>query len=213
MRTGIRQTVFLKGCPLRCMWCHNPEGLRIQLQLMVSGNACTDCGKCRAVCDQVECTACGACVSVCPQNLRRIAGDVMTSGYAEENTFRRVLEKLDFIMMDLKLMDEERHRRHTGVSNERILKNAEILLKSRVPCKIRVPLIPGVSDTEENLRRTEEFIAGTGRRWSFCPITGRQAQNAAWSAWSMPRPSIQNKRCRRTPRYSKPTDGSVRYYE
>lgn len=265
MRTGIRQTVFLKGCPLRCMWCHNPEGLRIQLQLMVSGNACTDCGKCRAVCDQVECTACGACVSVCPQNLRRIAGDVMTSealaemilrdaayyasceggitfsggepllqaefllevlerlfgvhcaiqtsGYAEENTFRRVLEKLDFIMMDLKLMDEEQHRRHTGVSNERILKNAEILLKSRGPCKIRVPLIPGVSDTEENLRRTEEFIAGTGRRWSFCPITGRQAQNAAWSAWSIPRPSLRNKRCGRTPRYSKPTDWSVRYYE
>ena len=47
---GIRTTVFLKGCPLRCMWCHNPEGLSYQPQLMVSSNNCLHCGACLEVC-------------------------------------------------------------------------------------------------------------------------------------------------------------------
>ena len=47
---GIRTTVFMKGCPLRCQWCHNPEGLSREAQLMVSAAACTKCGACMAVC-------------------------------------------------------------------------------------------------------------------------------------------------------------------
>lgn len=212
---GIRQTVFLKGCPLRCSWCHNPEGLSVHPQLMVSTGACTHCGKCTAVCKNESCTACGACVQVCPQNLRRIAGEKMTgeqlaeiirkdaayyancgggvtfsggepllqadfllevldalpgvhkaiqtSGYADAETFRAVISRMDYVMMDLKLMGSEMHRRFTGVSNEKILQNARWLLQSGIPCRIRIPLIPGVNDTEENLRATAEFIAGTGR--------------------------------------------------
>ena len=72
---GIRTTVFLKGCPLRCRWCHNPEGLSPKPQLMVSVAACTDCGKCREVCSHKDnCITCGECVSRCPGGLRRIAG-------------------------------------------------------------------------------------------------------------------------------------------
>ncbi len=208
---GIRQTVFFKGCPLRCRWCHNPEGLSVHPQLMVSPGACTHCGKCTAACQNETCTACGACVPLCPQNLRRIAGErltstelaekikkdadyysrygggvtfsggepllqvkfllevldalpgvhkaIQTSGYAEEETFRQVIARMDYVMMDLKLMDSEQHRRFTGVPNEKILKNAEFLLQSGVPCRIRVPLIPGVNDTEENLRATSAFVA------------------------------------------------------
>lgn len=76
---GIRTTVFMKGCPLRCMWCHNPEGLSAKPQLMVSRAACTDCGACTRVCPTPEsCTACGACVSVCRGGYRRIAGEKWT---------------------------------------------------------------------------------------------------------------------------------------
>ena len=72
---GIRTTVFLKGCPLRCQWCHNPEGLSAKPELMVSRAACTHCGACERVCPHPEeCLACGACVSACRAGLRRIAG-------------------------------------------------------------------------------------------------------------------------------------------
>ena len=74
---GIRTTVFLKGCPLRCTWCHNPEGLSPMPQLMVSRAACTDCGACRAACPhpQEDCTACGACLASCRGGYRRIIGE------------------------------------------------------------------------------------------------------------------------------------------
>lgn len=77
---GIRQTVFLKGCPLRCQWCHNPEGLRIAPDLLVSLGSCTDCGKCRTVCPHPgACTACGRCVTACPQRLRKVAGETLSA--------------------------------------------------------------------------------------------------------------------------------------
>lgn len=212
---GIRQTVFLKGCPLRCSWCHNPEGLSIHPQVMVSTGACTACGKCQTVCPGGTCTACGRCVMACPSNVRRIAGEkrtaeelahiilkdadyyrrygggvtfsggepllqsgfllevlsllptvhcaIETSGYAQPEVFESVIEKMQYVMMDLKLMDDEAHRKHTGVSNERILHNARTLIQSGKPCRIRIPLIPGVNDTEKNLRATAAFIADCGK--------------------------------------------------
>ena len=77
---GIRTTVFMKGCPLSCMWCHNPEGLSPKPQLMVSRAACTGCGACGRVCPHPEkCTACGACVSACRGGYRKIAGETWTA--------------------------------------------------------------------------------------------------------------------------------------
>ena len=78
---GVRTTVFLKGCPLRCVWCHNPEGIRPGRQLMVSRVRCISCGACEAVCPQhcidfttipavilaAHCLHCGNCAEVCPQ--------------------------------------------------------------------------------------------------------------------------------------------------
>ena len=76
---GIRTTVFMKGCPLRCRWCHNPEGLSPKPQLMVSVAACTHCGKCMEVCEHPDnCIACGKCIPHCPQGLRRMAGYEIT---------------------------------------------------------------------------------------------------------------------------------------
>ncbi|MBE6609514.1 MAG: glycyl-radical enzyme activating protein [Ruminococcaceae bacterium] len=88
---GIRTTVFLKGCPLRCRWCHNPEGLSPRPQVMVSYSACADCGRCavegcslsggkKALTGSLSsCIACGKCVEKCPANLRKIAGKVYSS--------------------------------------------------------------------------------------------------------------------------------------
>lgn len=210
---GMRQTIFLKGCPLRCSWCHNPEGLSVRPQLMVSLNSCTHCGRCQEVCPHPEgCTACGQCVKACPQNVRRIAGTVMTSeelaalvmkdapyyarygggvtfsggeplmqarflretlerlrgihrcmetsGYADAQSFRMVVDELDYIIMDLNLMDDAKHRQYTGVSNQKILDNARTLMQSGKPCRFRIPLIPGVSDTEENMEATARLISG-----------------------------------------------------
>ena len=73
---GIRTTVFVKGCPLRCQWCHNPEGLRMEPQLMVSRAACIHCGACDAACSHpAVCNACGACVTACRGSLRKIVGE------------------------------------------------------------------------------------------------------------------------------------------
>ena len=72
---GIRTTVFMKGCPLHCMWCHNPEGLRVEPELMVSRAACTHCGACDAVCPSPgNCILCGNCIPACPLGLRKVAG-------------------------------------------------------------------------------------------------------------------------------------------
>ena len=77
---GIRTTVFMKGCPLRCQWCHNPEGLSPKPQLMVSHAACTHCGACASACPSPDaCIACGACVSACRGGYRRIIGKSWTA--------------------------------------------------------------------------------------------------------------------------------------
>ena len=85
---GIRTTLFLKGCPLRCLWCHNPENLRVTPTLSYTQKLCVDCGACAAVCsngvhsftgeehriDHSRCTACGACVKECYTGALKIFG-------------------------------------------------------------------------------------------------------------------------------------------
>ncbi len=202
---GIRSTVFFKGCPLRCIWCHNPEGLSPAPELYEKKIGCLDCGLCRRGCDHPDCQPHGRCLHVCPQNLLSVAGTwweaetlaerllrradlykatgggvtlsggepllqaefasallslldgkthrtIETSGYAERTVFEQVISRCDFVFMDLKLYDEEAHCRYTGVSNQKILENARALQRSGVPHKFRIPLIPDITDTEENLR-------------------------------------------------------------
>lgn len=209
---GIRQTVFLKGCPLRCSWCHNPEGLSAKPELMVSYGSCTHCGACKAVCKHETCIGCGECVSACPLHLRQIAGRTIssqelvselrkssdyyascgggvtfsggepllqaaflmetleqipdmhraieTSGFADSNTFESVVDLLDFVIMDIKLFDSRKHKQYTGVDNAAILKNVKYLCQGDTPFVIRIPMIPGVNDNEENYEQTAVWIAG-----------------------------------------------------
>lgn len=99
---GLRQTVFMKGCPLRCSWCHNPEGLSPYPELVISPNGCTHCGKCMAVCPKVlgslestrpeDCDVCGICVKACPERIRRVSGERVSASELAQ----RLMENADY---------------------------------------------------------------------------------------------------------------------
>ena len=72
----------------------------------------------------------------------------------------RVISLCDFVIMDLKLMDDAEHKKYTGVSNAQILANAKRLMESDIPHLFRTPLIPGITDTKENLSLISAFIGG-----------------------------------------------------
>ena len=76
---GPRTTVFLKGCPLRCKWCHNPEGLESSPQLMVKHNLCTNCGLCKIPCDHEDCKTFSRCIHACPNGLVSVSGKKYSS--------------------------------------------------------------------------------------------------------------------------------------
>ncbi len=211
---GIRTTVFLKGCPLRCSWCHNPEGISPKRQLMVSKASCINCGACETMCsthaDPALCTVCGKCIPVCPLNLRKIAGTyyapdqlarlvlkdraileangggitfsggepllqsafvletienlaglhcaIETSGYAAPSVFTAVIDAVDYVIMDVKMVNAQLHSLYCGKDNRLILENLAYLKSCNKPFVIRIPVIPGVNDTQENFDLTAELL-------------------------------------------------------
>lgn len=208
---GLRTTVFLKGCPLRCVWCHNPEGLSKRPQLSVRENGCIHCGMCKKPCSHPKCQAFGRCLHICPKGLLSVSGEeitaenlakllkrneifwgqnggvtfsggeplmqaeflhevldhlgdvsvaIETSGYTDSDTFRSIISRMDLVYMDIKLANDALHKKYTGVSNECILQNLELLRTSGIPCVIRTPLIPGITDTEENLEAIKKLVDG-----------------------------------------------------
>ncbi len=216
---GIRTTVFLKGCPLRCKWCHNPEGLITEPQVMFKEARCRHCGKCIIECSHKECKIFNRCIYTCPEQCYEISGKkidakqlsvelakgaevlidsfggftlsggeplmqkdfvlelrgllkdyhfcIETSGYADSQTFTEVIEAMDYVIMDIKLADNELHKKYTGVDNSRILNNFEILKNSGKPYVIRTPLIPGITDTVENLSAIKAIIGDS--TWEQIP--------------------------------------------
>ena len=227
---GIRTTVFLKGCPLQCVWCSNPESQSKNPEIMLERSRCTQCGRCVEVCPHKAtvrfdgeikllrelCQRCAECVSACPNDARQIVGreekveNVLkevekdrlfynnsgggvtlsggepmsqpdfvrallkmckdkgihtvldTSGYTQLGNWDRVLEYLDMILFDLKQMDPAKHKEYTGVSNELILSSARKLASLGVSMIIRIPLIPGYTDSHKNMEKCAHFAQEIG---------------------------------------------------
>ncbi len=179
---GLRTTVFLKGCPLACQWCHNPEGQSSQPQIMrspagerLAGRMYTAVELAALLNKQVPLLTAnegGLTFSGGEPVLQAdFVADVIdrldethvlldTSGFGDEDDFRRLVARVDLIYFDLKLIDRDRHRHYTGVDNDRILRNLQIMSDAGKPFVIRVPLVPGVTDTAENLAAIAQTIAG-----------------------------------------------------
>ncbi|MBQ3707112.1 MAG: glycyl-radical enzyme activating protein [Clostridia bacterium] len=245
---GIRTTVFLKGCPLRCRWCHNPEGLSPEPELCVKTVRCAHCGRCFEPCSHPECRPFGRCLHVCPNGCLSVAGkrwtsadladriaqdaDVFgedggatfsggepllqadfvretaellrergiasaleTSSFAAPDVYRRTVEPMAFVMADVKFIDAAQHREFCGADNGTILENLRWLMESGKPYLLRVPLIPGITDTPENLAAIADFAgdspvellpynamagakyASVGREFGLPPL-GKQTSDA-----------------------------------
>jgi pyruvate formate lyase activating enzyme len=167
---------------LRCAWCHNPEGQRHEPQPLTKQGRTERCGyetdaetlaaqlrrdedifrdsgggvtftggeplaQVDFLCEVLDC-------------LGDIHTAVETSGYGSAESFARVLERVDFVLFDVKLADSALHKRWTGVGNELILANLATLCESGKPFVVRVPLIPGVNDTFENMEATAKLLVG-----------------------------------------------------
>ena len=83
---------------------------------------------------------------------------IQTSGYTDSETYKKVIDKFDYIMQDIKLLDREQHKKYTGVYNDNILENIKYLKESGKEYIFRIPLIPDITDTEENLKAISELV-------------------------------------------------------
>ena len=229
---GTRTTVFLKGCPLHCAWCHNPESIDPQIEFQYWQERCIGCGTCAECCptgaltiengkpvrDAEACEECFNCIENCPgeawqrigqpmtvdEVIRIVRKDIIsydesgggvtfsggeplmqpealyeilhachdlgihtaldTCGMASRATLEKVAGEVDLFLFDLKLMDSEMHRRYMGVSNEIILDNLRWLDGQGKEVVIRIPVIPGINDTSDNLDAVMEFLNSLAHR-------------------------------------------------
>lgn len=218
---GIRTTVFLKGCPLRCQWCCNPESQSFEAQLRYASFHCKNCLRCVQVCPQhavtvqngkpsfdlKKCNVCNdrKCLDSCYYHALSLSGQdyetadlmdiilkdkefydnsgggvtfsggeplsqakallpilqtcrqagihtaVETCGFVSENELLQVLPFINLFLVDVKIVDEQSHLFYTKQSNKQILSNLDIISKSGADLIVRVPLIPGATDTEKNI--------------------------------------------------------------
>ena len=253
---GIRTTLFMKGCPLHCVWCHNPESWSPRPQILYKKSKCIGCQTCVDVCPkhllkltpdgiimEAGCTLCGKCAEECPTTALEQCGrewtmeelmsevekerDIMidsgggvtlcggeplmhpeatlailkelgrrgfhrtvdTTLYASQKVVETVAGNCELLLVDLKLMDSEKHRRYTGVPNELILQNIRWLAEAGKDFFIRIPLIEGVNADEENIEATAMFLKGFPwhrRTINLLPYhdVGKDKHRRMWSTYN-----------------------------
>ena len=179
---GIRTIVFLKGCALRCRWCCNPESQEFAIETMMVNGKPRTIGRDVTVREVMETvgrdmpyygrsggglTLSGGESLLQPEfaaALLRAAKDMGIStaiesmGYAEFEVIKTILPYLDTYLMDIKHMRPDKHREFTGKENTRMLDNARKIAENRM-CElvIRVPVIPGFNDTEQEIQEIAAF--------------------------------------------------------
>jgi len=224
---GIRTTVFLKGCPLNCLWCHNPEGKSIKQEFMWWKERCIGCRECQDVCPQDaisfledsivvyenKCELCGACAEACyakalelvakdmtlKQVMQEIEKDTVfyeesgggvtfsggeplmqpgfvhnllkackekgihtaldTCGYVKTEVLLKISEYVELFLYDLKVIDDSKHVKFTGVSNNLILENMKNISGIGKNIIVRFPLIQGVNEDEKDILELGEFVS------------------------------------------------------
>ncbi len=187
---GIRTTVFMKGCPLRCWWCHNPESqsvkpLIVEIERMLNGKPVSSSktyGE-RVAQDMVMETVLrdrhfyeesgGGVTFSGGEPLMQFEAlltllerskalglhtSVDTSGFGRRDHFERIAAYTDLFLYDLKNMNTDLHREHTGVDNKLILSNADFLLDRGAMLIFRIPVIPGINTQEDEMQRLFSFV-------------------------------------------------------
>ncbi len=220
---GLRTTVFLKGCPLRCAWCHNPETQKNGGELLFYPNKCIGCGGCIRACsqgthiiqeqhtvDRTKCTLCGECVKICPTGALEICGTkysieeilsvvekdrafygenggitisggeplsqkeatiallkackerglhtvIETCGYGDTEVLRMMIPFVDLFLWDVKDTEDARHKKYTGVSNQKILDNLSVADACGARIRLRCILVNGINTKEEHYRSIAEI--------------------------------------------------------
>jgi pyruvate formate lyase activating enzyme len=224
---GIRTTIFLKGCSLRCQWCQNPEGQESNPEIILRSSRCaTECNECVSICsldaiskdrnsieiDKAKCNLCRECEEVCAYEALEIVGREVTaqelaeeiekdkiffdesgggvtfsggeplmqldfleallkeikkknihvtldtSGYVSFEGLDRISEKVDLFLYDLKIMDDEKHEKYTGVSNKLILENLRKLAERGKSVAVRIPLVSGINDDNQSIHMLVDFL-------------------------------------------------------
>jgi len=189
---GIRQTIFFKGCPLNCWWCHNPESQNIEPEDFIrvnkldgkefkkgeeigykitkdelfkiisgdkiffeesDGGVTFSGGEPLMQADFLYETA-----LLSKQNNIHTCLD--TTGFASEKTIQKIASVIDCFLFDIKIIDNELHKKYTGVSVVGILNNLQWLDANHKNVILRFPVIPGITNTSKNLNEIKEFISG-----------------------------------------------------
>lgn len=187
---GFRTTVFFKGCPLNCKWCHNPECIEYKQQILFYPERCIGCGQCKKGCFSGAKVVCGREMSTADvlkeilidKEYYKNGGGVTFSGgepLAQKEFLSQIIDeskrngigcavetsliyfdkeifnKLDLVMADIKIWDENIHKQNTGVSNKVILDNFIKLDKLDIPIIARTPVIPQI---EQGINFISDFL-------------------------------------------------------